>query len=286
MKEPCRASTVVSIVSIPHLSVDLSNLMASHESRDIRLSCPWGSVLGLEWGEPGNLHILAVHGWMDNCNTFHFLGPALAAAGYHVVAFDLPGHGHSDPMPAGLHCYDLEFVSVLHRLVRKMGWDQGKYSLLGHSLGGGICLVYTAAFPDQVELLVMLDITFLPVRPGTPLEFQPRLRASVLGGSNLEDRGKTKPAKLYKNREEAVQRMLQPALYMKERRVQQTITERSAWILLERGLREVDNGFIFTRDPRMSVPSLNNLSWEDQLQLAQKVSLECFVLIYLARLVP
>ena len=120
---------------------------------------------GLEWGNPATHHILAVHGWLDNSNSFHFLGPALAAGGYHVAAVDLPGHGLSDPLPHGLHYHDLEWVSVLHRVTGLLGWD--RCSLVGHSLGAGNSLLYASAFPLKVETLVMLDITFLPVRPGS-----------------------------------------------------------------------------------------------------------------------
>ena len=245
--------------------------MTNYFSKEIMFTCPWGSVHGLEWGDPSHPHILAIHGWLDNCNSFYFLGPALAAAGYHVVAVDLPGHGHSDPLPAGLHYHDLEFVSVLHRLVIQMGWDQGQYSLVGHSLGAGICLTYTSAFPEQVKLLVMLDMTFLPVRPGTPLDFRLRLRASVLGGLKMEERLNQNAARIYKTEDEAVQRLLQPPLYMKDRLIQQTITVQSARILLKRGLQKVEGGYVFRRDPRMGVPSMDNLSWEDQLQLSHEV---------------
>ena len=40
--------------------------------------------------------ILAVHGWLDNSNSFAFLGPKLADAGYDVIALDLAGKLTSD----------------------------------------------------------------------------------------------------------------------------------------------------------------------------------------------
>ena len=241
--------------------------MSTLEGKEVELSCPWGSVHGLSWGNPSQPHILAIHGWLDNCNSFYFLGPALAEAGYHVVAVDLPGHGHSDPLPAGLHYHDLENVHVLHRLIGLLGWT--RYSLVGHSLGAGICLLYTSAFPEQVSTLTMLDMSFLPVRPGTPLSCSARLRSAVLGMARLEEHSRS--CKVYKTEEEAVQRLLQPPVYMKDREVQQTITDRSARILIKRGLKRVQDGFVFRRDIRLSAPLLDIPSWEDQLQLSHEV---------------
>ena len=172
--------------------------MSTLECKEVELSCPWGSVHGLSWGHPSQPHILAIHGWLDNCNSFYFLGPALAEAGYHLVAVDLPGHGHSDPLPAGLHYHDLESVHVVHRLIGLLGWT--RYSLIGHSLGAGICLLYTSAFPEQVSTLTMLDMSYLPVRPGTPLSCPARLRSAVLGMARLEENSRS--GKVYKTEED------------------------------------------------------------------------------------
>ena len=241
--------------------------MSTQEGKEVEIACPWGSVRGLSWGNPSQPHILAIHGWLDNCNSFYFLGPALADVGYHVVAVDLPGHGLSDPLPVGLHYHDLENVQVVYRLIRHLGWS--RYSLIGHSLGAGICLLYTSVFPEQVTTLTMLDMTFLPVRPGTPLSCPARLRSAVLGMARLE--GNTRQARVYKTEEDAVQRLLQPPVYMKDREIQQTITDRSARILIKRGLKRVKDGFVFRRDLRLSTPLLDIPSWEDQLQLSQEV---------------
>jgi hypothetical protein len=40
----------------------------------------------------------------------------------------------------------------------------GVYLTLLSLTGGGICLTYAATFPDQISTLIMLDITFLPIR--------------------------------------------------------------------------------------------------------------------------
>jgi len=99
--------------------------------KEITLECSDGIRLAAQSYQPfalssrrqdvEDLRILCLHGWMDNCQSFHLLAPALvsqldvsilegdsnesagtnnnsAKKGYnvHVVALDLPGHGLSD----------------------------------------------------------------------------------------------------------------------------------------------------------------------------------------------
>jgi pimeloyl-ACP methyl ester carboxylesterase len=80
-----------------------------------------------EWGS-GERRAVLVHGAMSDSRTWHRLGPALAARGFHVTAVDLRGHGRSpraaEYTPA-LFADDLvESVAARPDLV------------IGHSLGG------------------------------------------------------------------------------------------------------------------------------------------------------
>ena len=59
-------------------------------AKEISLALPGALRLaGKAWGSPtqSNLRVLAVHGWMDNANSFDRLGPALASAS--TLAFTL-----------------------------------------------------------------------------------------------------------------------------------------------------------------------------------------------------
>jgi pimeloyl-ACP methyl ester carboxylesterase len=52
------------------------------------------SIAYQRWNDGlNNPKVLCVHGWLDNSNSFAYLGPKLASKGYDVVAIDLMGHG-------------------------------------------------------------------------------------------------------------------------------------------------------------------------------------------------
>jgi pimeloyl-ACP methyl ester carboxylesterase len=79
---------------------------------------------------------------------------------YHVLAPDLRGHGDSDWTRGGSYSLT-EYVYDLSRLVRSTGASQA--TIVGHSMGGMVGLIYAGTFVDQVAALVVLDgVTVLP----------------------------------------------------------------------------------------------------------------------------
>ena len=96
--------------------------------------------------------VLCIHGLTANCRSFDTIARALSPA-HRVIAMDLRGRGRSDKPASGYsmdhHCRDIKAV------LDNLGLD--KVSLLGHSLGSYISLAYTAANPDQVDKLALLD---------------------------------------------------------------------------------------------------------------------------------
>ena len=105
------------------------------------------------FGKPGATPLVIVHGlsyfsydWID-------IATALAHD-REVVALDLRGFGESTWSPSG--DYGLRtFAQDIQALLDHLGWQQA--ILVGHSMGGRICLCTAAWFPERVAALVCVD---------------------------------------------------------------------------------------------------------------------------------
>ncbi len=109
----------------------------------------------LEWDGGGSTTVLCLHGFLDLGWAFAPLAPPLAAAGYHVVAPDLRGHGDTDRVGAGGYYHFLDYVPDVADLVDQVARE--RLVLLGHSMGGAIALLYAGAFPERPRGLVALE---------------------------------------------------------------------------------------------------------------------------------
>jgi pimeloyl-ACP methyl ester carboxylesterase len=108
--------------------------------------------------------ILCLHGFLDNCRSFHLLAPFLVSRMNNVelVALDYPGHGLSShkslDSPPMMIINDLCFyVREACQSLQWGGGKEGSFILIGHSLGSIISLIYAATFPDHVQKLILLD---------------------------------------------------------------------------------------------------------------------------------
>lgn len=96
--------------------------------------------------------VLLLHGWAGTAdlNWSHVYTP-LVAAGYRVLAPDLPGHGHG--------ARDVPFtivgaIDMVSRLLSESG--AGKVVVAGHSMGGSVALAFARRHPAQVQGLVLM----------------------------------------------------------------------------------------------------------------------------------
>jgi non-heme chloroperoxidase len=112
-------------------------------------------IAGDTWGDPGGPLVLLQHGGGQTRHAWKGTGQALAAAGYHAVAFDARGHGDSDWDPDGDYSQDA-MVEDLARVVAELG---GKRPVLvGASMGGGTSLVASGEDRVDATALVLVDI--------------------------------------------------------------------------------------------------------------------------------
>ncbi len=116
-----------------------------------------------EYGAGQATRVITLHGWLDNCASFHWLAPELENC--HVIALDLAGHGHSQHRSAhgSYNIWDdcLDVIAIADQL----GWQE--FTLLGHSRGAIGSFLLAAAMGERVERLVLLDgIIVAPAEPG------------------------------------------------------------------------------------------------------------------------
>ena len=137
-----------------------------------------GLTLAAEvWGSPGQRPVLASHGWLDNAGSFSLLAPRLPDC--EIVALDLAGHGFSDSRSAD-SAYNLwQDVGDLLDVADELGWQ--RCTLLGHSRGAAVSMLFAATFPERVDKLILLE-------GGLPLTGEPSDAPASLAKALRESR--------------------------------------------------------------------------------------------------
>lgn len=178
-----------------------------------------------------------------------------------IVVVEIPGHGLSDAYPPDIAYNYIDTLLAAERLIKQFQWENVKVSFLVHSLGGATAMLYAGIFPERVDKVVCLDI--IRATPTLPATVDIRIRKTV--GKLLKYEaaiiaGPEKPISY----ESAVQRCIEGTFG--------SLDEKASHIMLKRGLKKVDGGYVFRRDRRLLAAPLSFIPKEDQLILARKVT--------------
>jgi pimeloyl-ACP methyl ester carboxylesterase len=111
-------------------------------------------VRAIESGTPGDPPVLLLHGWACAVHVFRRNIPALVAAGHHVFAIDLKGHGLTDK-PKGKDDYTLDAMTTFV-LEAMDALRLDRVSLVAQSLGGAIALQIALRAPERVDKLALI----------------------------------------------------------------------------------------------------------------------------------
>ncbi|QDE84643.1 alpha/beta fold hydrolase [Myxococcus xanthus] len=110
-------------------------------------------MLNVDDGGVGGLPVVFVHSSAGN--TTHWAAQLSYLREHRrAVALDLRGHGKSElPRDGGFTVED--FARDVGTVVEGLGLQ--RFVLVGHSLGGAVCVAYAGAHPDRVAGLFLLD---------------------------------------------------------------------------------------------------------------------------------
>jgi pimeloyl-ACP methyl ester carboxylesterase len=189
---------------------------------------------GLAWGAVDAPPALLLHGWLDNAGSFAPLARALP--GRRLWIPDLPGHGRSSHKAPGNWSPFVDYVSDVLALVQALGLE--RFDLVGHSMGGAIATLIAASFPEIVDRLVLIEALGPMSRP--PQSAVVDLRKAMQARLALTD----KQLKVHDRATARAARMAANGL-----------SELAAEQLIERALMPVAGGYVWSSDPRHTLPT-------------------------------
>eukprot|EP00816_Leptocylindrus_hargravesii_P002497 CAMPEP_0196805430 /NCGR_PEP_ID=MMETSP1362-20130617/5182_1 /TAXON_ID=163516 /ORGANISM="Leptocylindrus danicus, Strain CCMP1856" /LENGTH=331 /DNA_ID=CAMNT_0042178333 /DNA_START=23 /DNA_END=1018 /DNA_ORIENTATION=+ len=228
--------------------------------------------------------IICLHGWLDNCASFHLLAPSLVHdddtntekqkrfSNTEVLALDFPGHGLSGHKSAdGPTMLLAEYCFYVNEALEQMQWDE--YTLVGHSMGAGVSVIMAAAWPEKVKSLVLLEGAGPLARNARDsakhvrLSVEKRITSNkTLYGDDPISGMKRSGGRVYADVSRAVDARMQTARLSPGK---QYISEEAARIMVERATipagTEGSSSVRFRHDPRLMWPSLQ-YNTQEQVQ--------------------
>ncbi|AZD47187.1 alpha/beta hydrolase [Pseudomonas chlororaphis] len=220
---------------------------------EVRLSLPHIELAAHLFGPEDGLPVIALHGWLDNANSFARLAPRLR--GLRIVALDMAGHGHSGHRPLGASYALWDYVYDVLQVAEQLGWK--RFGLLGHSLGAIVSLVLAGSLPERVSHLALIDGVIPPTATGE----NAAERMGMALQAQLDLREKRKP--VYATLDRAIEVRMKGMV---------AVSREAAELLAQRGLMPVPGGYTWRSDSRLTLASPLRLTQEQAMTFVQRLS--------------
>ncbi|MCL6268662.1 alpha/beta hydrolase [Sansalvadorimonas sp. 2012CJ34-2] len=221
----------------------------------------------LSWGEEGAPVVLALHGWLDNAASFNILAPMLK--GYRIIALDLAGHGLSDHRGQGadypIWSYVPDVISVMDSL------DLEQVHLLGHSMGAIVSSILASACPERVLTLSLIDGLW-PV-PGEVENVVSQLKRAVEHRARISGRAKNNF----------------PTIDMAVRARRMgfgRISSAAAELIVRRGIKEDNGGWIWRSDSRLLAPAGVRFTLDQARKVVAEIKMPTLLLVASQGILP
>ncbi len=198
--------------------------------------------------------ILCLHGWLDNAASFIPLFKHLE--GFNVIAIDLPGHGKSSHKSCDAHYHFIDWVYDVLRIIEVNKWQN--IHLVGHSMGGMIASAFTAAFPEKVKSLTLIDS--MGVLYAKEQEFTHQLRKGMLS------RVKNNNPRIKKLQELTCEKAIKSRVLISD------LSYEHAELIVSRNLKNSEQGVQWRSDRKLNTVSPYRLTLIQAEQLVSDIT--------------
>lgn len=226
------------------------------QARELKVNAADINLAVKTWGNDTDTPILALHGWQDNAATFDRLIPQLP--GFYWIVPDLPGHGLSEHRGKGAEYTIWSYCAEIIALADQLGLE--KFTLLGHSMGGGIANLLAAVLPERIERLILLDVIGTITTAATN-----SLEQLSMGLKHRTRHALRKPG-LYPSLADAI-----------NARARKGVTAEAAALLGARGISQSAAGYYWQHDQRLTQKNLLSMCDEQLVPFLRAIN--CPVLL-------
>ena len=141
----------------PDLSREQLGEYVGADSRFLEL--PGGAVAHYrDQGSPDAPPLVLIHGGLGSLHNWEPWIPKLVER-HRVVSVDLPAHGLTGRIPGDIYTRE-SMVEFVRQVLAELGVD--RFALAGHSMGGGVALLYALEHPEQVGSLILIGPEGVP----------------------------------------------------------------------------------------------------------------------------
>lgn len=223
------------------------------DATEFQLTLAHINIAAKRYGHANNPIILALHGWLDNADSFAPLAHEFQQLGlfnsHQFICIDWPGHGLSEHRPGRYPLHWVDYIYDLQAVIQAISTDNQPIILIGHSLGGIIASAYNACMPEHVAKLILIE-ALAPLFESAE-HAKSRLRNGLVQQARF-NRQLARPTPTYSSMDVAIQARHQltglalPWCELITRRNMQLIDDKCAW----------------RSDPRLKLDSLNRFTFE------------------------
>ncbi|MBL4869126.1 MAG: alpha/beta hydrolase [Pseudomonadales bacterium] len=211
------------------------------------------TLAGKMWGDDKGQPVIALHGWLDNANSFDYLAPCFP--NLNICALDMAGHGFSDHRPGWGQYSTYEYIFDVLEIAKLLGWN--KFSIIGHSMGTHIGLIMAALMPELIDKVFLIEGFGIPIRQ--PASEVPGL----VKGAYLKTVGlKDKQAPIYPSIDAMVETRKKALIQ---------INEAAARLLCERSVKKQANGYTWRNDPRLKFTAPLKVNHEEICEYVKRI---------------